>query len=325
MNNKKIIIVLGEPYSTFNEIFFKFFKRIKKKNKNKIVLIGSKKLLEKHMLRLKFKFKINEVDQEIFLKKVDKNTINIINVKFNFKKIFDKISYKSKSYINKCFKIALNLILNKKADYLINGPISKKYFLNKKYPGITEFLGSKTNSKLDPVMLIYNKNLSVSPITTHIPIKKVNSKISKKKIIHNVMQINKFFKDYFNFKASFAVLGLNPHCETTNKISEESSIIIPAIKHLKKKKINISGPFSADTFFLKKNIKKVDVVIGMYHDQVLTPLKTIYKFDAINITLGLPFLRISPDHGTNNEMLGKGRSDPTSLISAYDFIRKVKK
>ena len=124
-------------------------------------------------------------------------------------------------------------------------------------------------------------------------------------------------------KPKFAVLGLNPHCETISKYSEEDKIIKPSIKKIKRKKINISGPYSADTFFSHKNISKFDVVIGMYHDQVLTPIKTIFKFNAINITLGLPFIRVSPDHGPNNEMLGKNISDPQSLISAINFLKKL--
>ncbi len=107
--------------------------------------------------------------------------------------------------------------------------------------------------------------------------------------------------------------GLNPHCETSNNYSEEKEILEPAIKQLIKKNIKISGPFPADTLFIKKNLKKFDVVIGMYHDQVLTPIKTIYEFKAINITLGLPFLRITPDHGPNNDMLGKNLSNPELL------------
>ena len=137
------------------------------------------------------------------------------------------------------------------------------------------------------------------------------------------MEINKFYKFKLNKNPKFAVLGLNPHCETIDSFSEEEKIIKPAIKLIKSKKINISGPFSADTFFLEKNLKKFDVVIGMYHDQVLTPIKTLYKFDAINLTLGLPFIRISPDHGPNNEMLGKNISNPDSLISAINFINKI--
>ena len=86
----------------------------------------------------------------------------------------------------------------------------------------------------------------------------------------------------------------------------------------------MNGPFSADTFFSKKNIKKFDVAVGMYHDQVLTPMKTLYNFSAINLTLGLPFFRVSPDHGTNNEMLGKNTSDPKSLFSSIDFFKNLK-
>ena len=86
----------------------------------------------------------------------------------------------------------------------------------------------------------------------------------------------------------------------------------------------MEGPFSADSFFLKKNINKFDVVVGMYHDQVLGPMKTIFNFNAINITIGLPFIRISPDHGPNKDMLGKNKSDPSSFFYAMEFIKKIK-
>ena len=206
---------------------------------------------------------------------------------------------------------------------LINGPVDKKTFLNNKYLGVTEYLAKKTGSK-NPVMLIYNKKISVSPITTHLPIKYVSKHINKNKIIKNVRSINSFYKKKFKKKPRFAILGLNPHCETISKISEEKKIIIPAIAKLKGEMIFIKGPFSADSFFIKKNIDEYDVVIGMYHDQVLTPFKTLFNFDAINITIGLPFIRISPDHGPNSEMLGKNTSDPSSFIYAMKFLEKLK-
>ena len=123
-------------------------------------------------------------------------------------------------------------------------------------------------------------------------------------------------------KPKIAITGLNPHCENFFNKSEEKNIIEPAIKILKKKKIKIFGPYPADTVFLKQNMKKFNVIIGMYHDQVLTPIKTLYGFNAINITLGLPFLRISPDHGPNNKMIGKNKSDPQSLIDALKFLNR---
>jgi 4-hydroxythreonine-4-phosphate dehydrogenase len=276
------------------------------------------------MFSLGYKFKLKEIKlNEIYKLNLNSTKINIININFKFKKIFDKISNNSIIYIKNSFQTSLELIKKNKVCGLLNGPISKKHFLNKKYLGITEYLSKKTNSKNNPVMLIYNPKISVSPITTHLPIKYVTKNLNKKKIINNVLEINKFYLKYLKKKPKFAVLGLNPHCETISKYSEEDKIIKPAIKKIKRKKITISGPYSSDTFFSYKNISKFDVVIGMYHDQVLTPIKTIFKFNAINITLGLPFIRISPDHGPNNEMLGKNISDPQSLISAINFFKKL--
>ena len=133
-----------------------------------------------------------------------------------------------------------------------------------------------------------------------------------------IFYYNKFLKKNPNI----AVLGLNPHCETIDTYSEENNIIIPSIKNLKKKGIKISGPFSADTFFINPNYKKFDLVIGMYHDQVLTPIKSIFKFNAINITAGLPFVRVSPDHGPNEKMISKNISDPTSIIQSILFFER---
>ena len=319
MNIKYILIVLGEPYSTFSEIIGKYFIK-EKKFKEKVILIGNINLLNKQLKKLNYFLKLNQIKN---LNEAKNNTINIINVKFNNKKVFSNISSKSNIYIKETFDTSLKILKNKhKECILINGPISKKTFLNKKYLGITEYLAKKTKVN-NEVMLIYNEQLSVSPLTTHIPIKYVSNKISNQKIKKNIEKINYFYKKIFKKKVKIAVLGLNPHCETTDNFSEEVKIISPAIKSLKNKGLNIKGPFSADTFFLRENIKKYDVVIGMYHDQVLTPLKTLYNFNAINITLGLPFIRISPDHGPNSTMLGKNKSDPSSFFYAMNFIKKI--
>jgi len=321
MKINKILIILGEPQSTFSEILFKYFNSKEfSKNKKKIILIGSVSFMKKQMKKLKFNLNLNAIEN---IKEAKINELNILNINYNSQKIFSKISSNSKKYISNCFKIALNLINNNKKIALINGPISKKYFLNKKYLGVTEYISKKTKSK-NQVMLIYNDKLSVSPLTTHLPLKHVVKNISKEKIIKNVKQIKKFYENLLNKKPKIAILGLNPHCETIDKFSEEKNIIIPAINFLKKNNLNADGPFPADTFFLKKNINKYDVVVGMYHDQVLTPLKTLYNFNAFNITLGLPFIRISPDHGPNNKMLGKNKSDPSSIFCAMRFINKIR-
>jgi 4-hydroxythreonine-4-phosphate dehydrogenase len=157
-------------------------------------------------------------------------------------------------------------------------------------------------------------------MTTHLPIKYVSKRINKLELIKKVRLINKFWKTKFNKKTKIGVAGLNPHCESIDNFNEDKSIISPAIKRLKNLKYNIKGPYAADTIFLKNNRRKFDLIIGMYHDQVLTPLKTLFEYDAINITIGLPFIRVSPDHGPNETMLGKNKSNYLSLYNSIKFL-----
>ena len=326
MKNKPLLIVLGEPNSIFSEILFKAYKKkIIQKFNRPIVIIGSENLLKLQMKFLKYSIKIQKINAlDLKNSNLNKKYINIVNVEYRFKKVFDTISNVSNKYINNCFRIALKLLNEKSAFALINGPVSKTHFLEKKYLGITEYLSNKTKIKKKPTMLIYNSSFSVCPITTHLPINLVTKNLTKNKITNDIMNINFFYKKKLNKTPKFAILGLNPHCESIEKLSEEDKIIKPAIKLLLKNKINIRGPFSADTFFSKKNLSHYDVAVGMYHDQVLTPMKTIFNFKAINLTLGLPFLRVSPDHGTNYEMIGKNKSNAQSLISSINFFKKIR-
>ena len=316
---KSILVVSGEPNSVFLELFFKAQKG---KNKIPIILITSEKLLKLQMNKLNFKKKIKLLNvNKLNHYKLDNNSINLIDIKLNQKKAFQKISKKSNKFIKDSFEIAFKIIKKYRIYKFINGPISKKSFLNKKYLGITEYISKKFNSKKTG-MLIYNKNLSVCPITTHLPLKAVSKNITKKLITEKVIIVDNFYKNIIKKKPKIAILGLNPHCESIYKNNEDLNIIKPAVNNLKRQKYNVSGPFPADTFFLSQNRKKYDVVLGMYHDQVLAPLKTLFEYDAINITMGLPFIRVSPDHGPNEEMLGKNKSNPSSLIQAINFLNK---
>jgi 4-hydroxythreonine-4-phosphate dehydrogenase len=317
VNYRPIIIVSGEPNSIFFELFFKV---INKKIKSPIILIASKKLIEKQAKILKKKIKLNIVKEfEIIKKKNNLRGINLIDVDLKQSSGFSKITPKSNQYIATCFKIAIKLLQNKISNKFINGPISKKTFLKNRYNGITEYLAEKTNTKKF-AMIIYNKNLSVCPLTTHIPIKYVSKKINKLEIVNKVKLIDNFWREKFNKQVKIGVTGLNPHCESIDNFNEDINIILPTIKKLKKLKYNIEGPLSADTIFVKNNRKKFDLIIGMYHDQVLTPIKTLFEYDAINITVGLPFIRVSPDHGPNESMLGKNKSDYLSLLNSIKFL-----
>ena len=317
MNYKPIIIVAGEPNSIFFELFFNV---INKKIKSPIILIASKKLIIKQAKILKKKISFNTISEfETIKNKNNLKKINLIDIDFKQKSGFGKITSKSNNYINTCFSVAIKLLKNNVSNKLINGPISKKTFLKKKFNGITEFLAAKTNTKKF-AMIIYNKNLSVCPLTTHLPIKNVSKKINKLEIINKVNLINNFWEKKFKKKVKIGITGLNPHCESSDNFNEDNKIIIPAIRKLKKLRYDIEGPYAADTIFLKNNRKKFDLIIGMYHDQVLAPIKTLFEYDAINITIGLPFIRVSPDHGPNETMLGKNKSNSLSLLNSIKFL-----
>ena len=321
MSREPIIIVSGEPNSVFLEIFFKSIKIYN--CTSPLIIIASKKLVQQQMKKLKFNYEINTIDKNFNkFNTLNNRKINLIDVEYKFNNCFEKISSKSNDYIKKSFNIGLKIILQNGLSRFINGPISKKYFLKGKTLGITVYLARKTKKNNEVAMLIFNKELSVSPLTTHLALKNVHKHISKKKIYTHVKLITEFYKKNFKRNPKIAITGLNPHCESNFKNCEEDAIIIPAIKLLKINNFKVEGPFPADTIFSKEYIKKIDVIIGMYHDQVLTPMKALFGFDAINITLGLPFVRISPDHGPNSSMLGKNLSNPKSLIEALKFLDK---
>ena len=321
MDKKPIIIVSGEPNSIFLEIFFKSIKA--NHYKNPLVIIVSKKLLQQQMKQLGFIFKINTINKNFTqFNKLNNKKINLIDIEYKFNNCFDKISSKSNNYIKASFDVALKIIHQNKLSKFINGPISKRYFLEGKSLGITEYLAKQSKIKDEVAMLIFNDKLSVSPVTTHLALKDVHKHISKEKIKSHIILISQFYKKRFKKNPRIAITGLNPHCESNFNDCEEDAIISPTIKYLKNKKFRVEGPFPADTIFMQKHLKKFDVIVGMYHDQVLSPMKALFGFDAINITLGLPFVRISPDHGPNSSMLGKNLSDPKSLMEALKFLDK---
>jgi len=317
---KNIIIVLGEPNSISSEIFLKSINYINKTKLN-FIIIGNYSLLKKQANYLNFKKNIN-----FRLSKIDNLTkvkFSFINIDYKQSKPFDLKTNKSDTFVKKCFECAVLLLKRKLACGLINLPINKSKFTKNRYNGITEYIADKTNNKNKENMLLFNEAFSVLPLTTHIPIKKVYKEITYKKIEKACKNINNFYlKTIKRKKFKIGILGLNPHNGENGYIgNEEKRIIIPAIKKLRKK-YPIIGPLSPDTSFLQRAKLKIDVLIGHYHDQILTTFKTKFNYDAINITIGLPFLRISPDHGVGSEIVGKGVADPKSFKKAIRFFSK---
>ncbi len=317
---RPIIIILGEPNSISSEIFLKSLNYIKKTKLN-FIIIGNYSLLEKQANYLDFKinvkFKLSEINS------LENVKFNFINVDYKQSKPFNLKTNNSDTFVKKCFEHAVILLKKKLAIGLINLPINKSKFTKNKYKGITEYIADKTNNRNKENMLLFNENFSVLPLTTHIPLKKVYKEISYKKIEKACKNINNFYlKTIKRKKFKIGILGLNPHNGENGYIgNEEKKIIIPAINKLKKK-YPIIGPLSPDTSFLQREKLQIDVLIGHYHDQILTTFKTKFDFNAINITIGLPFIRISPDHGIGTGIIGKGIANPKSFKKAVKFFSK---
>ena len=314
---KKIVaIIAGDPNSINSEIIGKTWKKKSKFKNTNILILGNYILIKKQFKKLGFKFGVKQI------KNFDKQDFNknllIYNIPLKFKNIFKIPASDKASHILSCFDVAIRLVKKKKISGFINCPINKIDTFGKNFFGITEFLAKKERVYGKEVMLIYNKILSVSPLTTHIKLKSVPRHITKNKIINKIKIINNFFIKNFKIKPKIGVLGLNPHNDELRKDSEEIKKIIPAIKKLKRDRISIIGPLSPDTAFL--NFKDYDVLVGMYHDQVLAPYKSLFKFNAINITLGIPYLRISPDHGVGKNIINKRLANPQSLIESVKFF-----
>lgn len=317
----KILIVGGDPNSINSEIIFKSWKKNSLQVRRKIILIANYKLIFDQFKKLKIKIKLKEINS--VNEKNDINTLNIINIPLTYKNCFNVNVEASSRYVIRSLNLAHKLSSRKEFIGFINCPINKNLIKKKRIYGVTEYIAKKCKiHNSSEVMMLYNKMFSVVPITTHIKIKDVSKQISKQLIIKKIETLNDNYKKIFKKKPRLAILGLNPHNSELSKNSEEVKKIIPAVKFLKKR-VNISGPMVADSFF-NDSYKKYNVIIGMYHDQVLIPFKNLCKYDAINITLGLKYLRISPDHGTANNIIGKNKANPKSLLRCINFFANLK-
>ncbi len=298
----KLAITLGDPSGIGPEITAKALSFLKPRAE--IIIIGDRWVFDKAHKSGHFTQNIRFIDLN-----------NVSRRNFSFGKIKPEYGRASIEYLEK----AMALINNKEADALVTCPISKEAasLSGFAYSGHTEYLLSKTNSEYS-VMMLLNNYLKMSLVTTHVPIGEVSKKINKQKIIRTIALTHRSLKDLFGIKnPRIVVCGVNPHASDNGLIgSEENEIIKPALSLVKKKFKGIEGPVPADTAVVKAIEGCYDAVVTMYHDQALIPLKLSDSKSGVNITLGLPFVRTSPLHGTAFDIAGSGKADPSSLIQA---------
>ena len=219
----------------------------------------------------------------------------------------------------KAINTAADHLKEGKLDGVVTAPISKEHIKNIKsgFIGHTE-LFTDMFEDVESLMFLVSEKIKTATMTGHIPLSEVATTISRKKIVAKAkILVRTLQKDFGIDKPKIAILGLNPHASDNGAIgSEEKEMIIPAIQNLKEADILAFGPYPADGMFGSGMYKKFDAVLGMYHDQVLTPFKTIAFEEGVNFTAGLPVVRTSPDHGTAFDIAGKNIADPTSLREA---------
>ncbi len=201
--NKSLAIIAGEPNSISSEIIFKSWKLRKKYKHKPFFIIGSINLLNSQKRKLKYKIEIKKIEGNFKINDLKGSKLPVYDINYYQKKPYEKISSKSNKYIFKCFDEALKFVKNKKIAGFVNCPVSKESLFKNKHQGITEFLSKKSGKKGNESMLIYNKKLSVSPVTTHIPLSQVNKKINQHDIVKKVKIINSFYKKVFRKKTKF--------------------------------------------------------------------------------------------------------------------------
>tara|TARA_X000001036_G_scaffold362307_2_gene345860 strand:- start:783 stop:1745 length:963 start_codon:yes stop_codon:yes gene_type:complete len=316
----KIIIISGDPNSINSEVIYKAWKKINNSIKKKIYLISNYNLIKQQLHKLNYNIRLEKVKD--INDKSNSANLKIIDVFLNFNNPFKISKIQRSQFVIKSLNLGHNLGLNNDVKGIINCAINKN-LLNRKRIGVTEYLAAKCKIKDNSeTMLLKNDKISISPITTHVDIKQIHKIINSKLIVTKVKTIDKWFKKRHKKKPKIAILGLNPHNAELRNDSEEKKIIIPAINKLKKQSINVHGPIPADTIFLDE-FKKYDVIVGMFHDQVLSPFKALFKYKACNITLGLKYLRVSPDHGTATNLIGKNKANIESFLECINYVNKA--
>lgn len=226
---------------------------------------------------------------------------------------------------------AARLVKDGRASALLTNPIAKSVLVATGFthPGHTEFLGELAarywNTQVQPVMMLVSADLKVVPVTLHIPLASVPRQLTRELIVTTARTAARaLITDFGIAKPRLAICGLNPHAGEEGLMgSEERTIISPAIDELRQAGLAVTGPHPADTLFHAAARTKYDAVLAMYHDQALIPLKTIAFDTGVNVTLGLPFVRTSPDHGTAFDIAGSGRASPASFAAALAMASAI--
>jgi 4-hydroxythreonine-4-phosphate dehydrogenase len=322
---KKLAVTMGDPGGIGPEVVVKALHSAEVRDICMSVVVGDSSVIAEMVRHLKLPLKVRTIE-DLEEAKHMKGTIDILDVPaaspFNKNRPTAEGGSACVGYIKK----AVELALNKHVKGIVTAPIAKEALkmAGCRWPGHTEMLADLTGTK-DYAMMLTGGPLRVILVTIHTALKNVPDSITKQKIVKTIRLAKKASGMLGMKKPRIAVAGLNPHAGEAGMFGdEELKKIVPAIKMAAREGIAVSGPYPPDTIFHKAYKGEIDIIVCMYHDQGLIPLKMIAFDTGVNVTVGLPFVRTSPDHGTAYDIAWKGIADPSSMIEAIKLAVKLK-
>jgi 4-hydroxythreonine-4-phosphate dehydrogenase len=327
---RPLALTLGEPAGIGPELTLMLWAQRGKFSTPAFIAVGDPALLEARAKLLKLDVQISESNAEEALELFSK-VLPVLNTGVSGTAKPGKPDGTSARATKAAIECAVELVQTGQVGAVVTNPIAKSVMFEAgfKFPGHTEYLAhlaAKAGCKSPrAVMLIWSKKLAVVPITIHVRLKDVPALLTDNLIVDTGRIVAYDLKHRFGIvRPRIAICGLNPHAGEAGALGrEEIEIIQPAIQMLIAEGISVTGPHSADTLFHPAARRNYDVVLGMYHDQVLAPVKTLAFDCAVNVTLGLPFIRTSPDHGTAFDIAGSGSANPVSLLEALKLAQRL--
>jgi len=321
----RIVITPGEPAGIGPDILLK---AIQQNYSAELIAVCDPEILVSRAALLNLPIHLENFEAASVPETHSVGTIKIIPVKLTSPSQPGKLNSDHARYVIQCLEIATDNILNKKANALVTGPVQKSIINDAgiSFSGHTEFLAKHCHVD-DVIMLFVTNKIKVALVTTHLPLADVPKAITSEKILSIVRLLQAELQKKFAIAhPKILITGLNPHAGENGYLgTEEIKILMPAIKQLQSENINITGPFPADTIFTDPYLKNTDVILAMYHDQALPVVKYLSFGHAVNVTLGLPIIRTSVDHGTALDKAGTKEADAGSLIAAIELAIRLSK
>lgn len=325
-----LAITIGEPAGIGPELILKCWQEREQNNLAPFIVLGDPDFIQQRANAMQMDVNIKTSTVENSLQDFD-TALPVLPLSGSITGDFGKPTISDGKLVCEAISTAVKMTMENKTSGIVTAPINKKalYDSGFKHPGHTEFLADLANkitgNKHHPVMMLAGPDLRTIPVTIHIAVNEISEQLTSDLIIKTGEIAHHDLKNKFGINAPrIAVAGLNPHAGENGSMGmEDINIVAPAVEALKAKGINAFGPLPADTLFHARARENYDVVLCMYHDQALIPAKTLAFDDSVNVTLGLPFIRTSPDHGTAYDIAGKGIAKPNSMMAAIKLAQNM--